>query len=147
MRQGLIIAGFALLSVFGLVGWTRQPAVNATPAQFQQAATVPYQAPAVYPATSAYYVPNGAVPVYQQQPVYAQPPVYRQAARPAVMRSPVRSVVRRQRPLSHSVAIVAASAGAGAAIGALAGHGKGAAIGALAGGGAGFIYDRMTRNR
>ncbi len=58
-----------------------------------------------------------------------------------------RVVVTRQRPLSHSVAIVGGSAGAGAAIGALAGGGKGAGIGALAGGGAGFIYDRLTHKR
>jgi hypothetical protein len=45
------------------------------------------------------------------------------------------------------VAIIAGGAGAGAAIGALAGHGKGAAIGALSGGAAGFIFDRMTRNK
>jgi hypothetical protein len=45
------------------------------------------------------------------------------------------------------VAIVGGSAGAGAAIGALAGGGKGAGIGALAGGGAGFIYDRLTHKR
>jgi len=42
---------------------------------------------------------------------------------------------------------VAGSAGAGAAIGALAGGGKGAAIGAASGGVAGFIYDRMTHNK
>ncbi len=56
-------------------------------------------------------------------------------------------VVRRSRPMSHSVAIVAGSAGTGAAIGALAGGGKGAAIGALAGGVGGFIYDRMTAHK
>src|SRR5258708_5825421 len=52
--------------------------------------------------------------------------------------------VRRNRPFSHSVAIVGGSAGAGALIGALAGGGKGAGIGALAGGGAGLVYDRLT---
>jgi hypothetical protein len=43
--------------------------------------------------------------------------------------------------------VVAGSAGAGAAVGALAGGGKGAGIGALAGGAGGFIYDRLTHNR
>ena len=55
--------------------------------------------------------------------------------------------MRRGRSTGKSVAIVAGSAGVGAAIGALAGGGKGAAIGALAGGGGGFVYDRLTHNR
>src|SRR6185295_15830507 len=53
MKQGLIIAGFAVLSVVGLLGWTRQPAtasLTAMPAQYEQG--VPSQ---VYPATTAFY--------------------------------------------------------------------------------------------
>jgi uncharacterized protein YcfJ len=58
-----------------------------------------------------------------------------------------RPVVRRKRSTKKSVAIVAGSAGVGAAIGAIAGGGKGAAIGALSGGTAGFVYDRLTHRR
>ena len=53
----------------------------------------------------------------------------------------------RSRSTGKSVAIVAGSAGAGAAIGALAGGRKGAAIGAASGGTAGFIYDRVTAKK
>lgn len=52
---------------------------------------------------------------------------------------------RQPRSTGKSVAIVAGSAGAGAAIGGIAGGGKGAGIGAISGGTAGFIYDRLTR--
>ena len=55
--------------------------------------------------------------------------------------------IHQGRSKTKSVAIVAGSAGAGAAIGALTGGGKGAAIGAVSGGVAGFIYDRLTANK
>ncbi len=54
---------------------------------------------------------------------------------------------RNHRSTGKSVAIVAGSAGTGAAIGAIAGGGKGAGIGALAGGAAGLVYDRLTANK
>lgn len=58
----------------------------------------------------------------------------------------VGETVGHRRSTGRSVAIIAGSAGTGAAIGALAKGGKGAAIGALAGGVAGLIYDRLTAN-
>lgn len=50
------------------------------------------------------------------------------------------------RSTAASVAIVAGSAGAGAAIGGISAGRKGAVIGAIAGGVAGAIYDQATRN-
>jgi hypothetical protein len=52
-----------------------------------------------------------------------------------------------KRSIKKSALIVGGSAGAGAAIGAVAGGGKGAAIGAMSGGVAGLIYDLATRNK
>jgi uncharacterized protein YcfJ len=106
--------------------------------------------------------PNGEVPAMSPGPQdveygYATPSYARRysvrTVRPRVVQEqpPVyyeeRRVVRHGRSTGKSVAIVAGSAGVGAAIGALAGGGKGAAIGALAGGGGGFAYDRLTHNR
>jgi len=53
----------------------------------------------------------------------------------------------KKRSLGKEVLIVGGSAGAGAAIGGLAGGGKGAGIGALTGGAAGLVYDLMPRNK
>lgn len=150
MKRGLIVAGFALMTVVALVGWTRRPTMAQMQSQFDQAQNAPSAVPAAYPTTPALSAPNARAnyqqPVYSAQRRYSQPPVVRRASY-----SPAYRVKRQrplsQRPLSHSVAIIVAGAGTGAAIGALAGHGRGAAVGALAGGAAGFIYDRVTHNR
>ena len=63
--------------------------------------------------------------------------------------APVRSEApaKKQRTWQKEALIVGGSAGAGAAIGAVAGGKKGAAIGAVSGGVAGLIYDLATRNK
>jgi hypothetical protein len=67
--------------------------------------------------------------------------------RPQTVRYVERRQTRNQRSTGKSAAIVAGSAGAGAAIGGIAGGGKGAALGAVTGGVAGFVYDRLTHKR
>ena len=54
---------------------------------------------------------------------------------------------QKKRSLEREALIVGGSAGAGAAIGAVAGGKKGAGIGALSGGVAGLVYDLVTRNK
>jgi len=61
--------------------------------------------------------------------------------------SGIANPTHKKRTLDREALIVGGSAGAGAAIGAVAGGGKGAGIGALSGGVAGLVYDLMTRNK
>jgi hypothetical protein len=168
LKTGAIIGGFALLAAIAIAGWTRKPAPE--PAY---AAAAPYAQPAFYnspaggqPAEidanrpSPVVAPANPSGVVAANNPCAEPVRYSTNERGVHMvdRTADRGVtstrsnyvarpVRRKRSTGKSVAIVAGSAGAGAAIGALAGGGKGAGIGALSGGAAGFIYDRLTHNK
>ncbi len=138
-QKGLLIAGFVLLGALAVAGWVRKPS-----------AAVAHAGPALVPAQAVVPEEQAAAPAAPRS--YAAPAVYRRPVRAQqVVRDreyvPARTAVKRQRPLSHSVAIVAGGAGAGAAIGALAGGGKGAAIGAISAGTAALIYDRITHQR
>ena len=176
-KTAALIAGFSLLAVIAVAGWTRTPGgANIGANQFASPAGVYANDPSratygqpgyqpIYgqpassngPVQQAAYDPavNCAEPIYTNAayaPAEYSAPRYRTYNRPRVVRTRYvedREVVRsrRGRSTGKSVAIVAGSAAAGAGIGALAGGGKGAAIGALSGVAAGFIFDRLTHNR
>jgi hypothetical protein len=55
--------------------------------------------------------------------------------------------IKKKRSTKDEILIIGGSAGAGTAIGALAGGKKGAAVGAVSGGVAGLVYDLATRNK
>jgi hypothetical protein len=100
----------------------------------------------IYVHNATEYQQEVVAPVYGQPgyvergPDYVEPRRYTQHTTTYVRERPryYRDDAGHRRSTGKSVAIVAGSAGAGAAIGAIAGG--------LAGGGAGFIYDRLTHN-
>jgi hypothetical protein len=66
---------------------------------------------------------------------------------PAIVDTKPETQQVKKRSWEREVLIVGGSAGAGTAIGALAGGKKGAGVGAAAGGVGGLIYDLATRNK
>jgi len=145
----LTTIGIAVLSAIGVVGCSRTevgagptPISNPPIASYaDQAADLPSYANA-RPPVRTISTPHAQIEV---EP-YEERRTVSHADRRTRTKARQRRVTR-NRPFSHSVAIVGGSAGAGALIGALAGGGKGAGIGALAGGGAGLVYDRLTHKR
>jgi hypothetical protein len=88
---------------------------------------------------------DGASSVEVTRPHLVQPkPVY--VSNPAPISRPVYQT-QKKRTWQNEALIIGGSAGAGAAIGPVAGGGKGAGIGALSGGIAGLVYDLATRNK
>jgi hypothetical protein len=158
-RNFVIAAVVLLLAAVGAAAWihTSNSHPLAAPLAVSDAGTQ-YAPNAEPPAASTGdgYYPTIQRPVYIRQPVASYPAAqsgyvegqddggeYTEIRRPGAR--PYREY-HHGRSKKHSVEIVAGTAAAGAAIGAIAGGGKGAAIGGLSGGGAGFAYDRLTHN-
>jgi uncharacterized protein YcfJ len=158
-RKNLAIGlGVLVLAGIGTAAWMHQsgsPPV-AAPAIALDANRAPVAAtslPADYNGANGdgYYssVPR---PVYIRQPESVPPePVYEAPVQTRYADGGretyrTRRQVRHGRSRKHSVEIVAGTAAAGAAIGAIAGGGKGAALGGISGAGAGFVYDRLTHD-
>jgi hypothetical protein len=146
------VAGGILVTAAMLLGGcsrTPEPQAYVPPVQVapQQPATQPNGEPAPQGAVYERQFSNRSPVVVREQNV--EPQVATEQTRVAAQSAPVyeERAVRKGRTKKKSAAIVAGTAGVGAAIGALAGGGKGAAIGAIAGGAGGFVYDRSTAKK
>ena len=159
-QKNFIVAGIViLLAAVGAAAWiheSNRPAAandysaqltpNGQPYNPNYAAAAP---PAV--STGEGYYPLTERPAYIRQPQAAYAPASGPDAddQYADQQGPEYRTYRERhhgRSKKHSIEIVAGTAAAGAAIGAIAGGGKGAAIGGVSGAGAGFAYDRLTHN-
>jgi hypothetical protein len=137
-----VLASLLTALVVSAVAYFAMPRLNSVQAD-GQGVTLQPQATTANGVTAQPAVTTQSRPALMHRASYAPAPRYSSVARDASGEP----IVHRDRSTGKSVAIVAGSAGAGAAIGALAGGGKGAAIGAVSGGVAGFIYDRMTAHK
>ena len=160
-----IAAGVLLLAGVGAAAWIHNSESRPAPPPVALSAGAlssiaqpdgPAQSSLVQSSPADGYYPSVPPPVYVRQYQPPPPDVETEDAEPqyASGTGPRGRVIYRTsgerrhhgRSKKHSVEIVAGTAAAGAAIGAIAGGGPGAAIGAIAGGGAGFAYDRLTHN-
>ena len=133
MRPKILIAGVVIMAF--VLGTMASGIYSATARAFNPAIDNAENAVSSarahsYPAAHTHFVQPRTVYVSDSTPTAA--PVYQP---------------HQKRSFGKEALIVGGSAGAGAAIGALAGGGKGAGIGALSGGIAGLVYDLATRNK
>src|SRR4029078_8938531 len=131
MRSKLLIA--AGLAVAFVLGTVTSGLLSGTTSAFQKAEPT---VTTLQPETAFVFAPRVTPPAAPRQIARAS----YAPARPVPVSSPVRTTAQK-RFLKKEPLLVGGSAGAGAAIGAVAGGGKGAALGALSGGAPGLVYD------
>jgi hypothetical protein len=148
-RTNLAVAvGVLLLAGAGAAAWVHNSRTGPEPAAAQGVSALYQPAAAAGDSDIDGYYPSVPAPVYirETQPAAAEPEYTEPRGDVNYRAEPVRRR-HHERSKKHSVEIVAGTAAAGAAIGAIAGGGSGAAIGAISGAGAGFAYDRLTHKR